>query len=124
MELRRFTWVDVPLMLVPGVLLFLLALGWQGHEAAREMSVWSLGTYLIYLVSYVLTRLLLPRSAKAFVVVLTFAPAVLSFLGGGVSLAAGYAIWAFASAPLFGILFGAAFTPKRSHWRRSAPVSA
>ena len=28
------------------------------------------------------------------------------------------------SGVVLGILFGAAFTPKRSHWRRSAPVSA
>jgi hypothetical protein len=121
---RKLTWVDVPLLLVPGVLLRLLALAWQGHEAAREMSVWSLGTFLIYVSFYIATRLLLPRGARTLVFLIVVAPAVLSFLTGGVSLAAGYAIWAFASAPLFGILFGAAFMPKRRHWPASPPVSA
>ena len=122
--LRKFTWVDLPFIVIPGVLLVSLALSWQGHEAARSMAVWSLYTFSIFVGFYVATRLLVPRRARVMVVTIVIVPAVLSFLAGGISLAAGFAIWAFFSAPLFGILFGAAFIPKRRHWPASVAVSA
>ena len=81
--LSRFTWIDLPLMLIPGVLLFLLALSWQGYEAERVMAIWSLVTYAIFLVFYVAARLLLPRSTRVLVSVMVVVPAVLSFLAGG-----------------------------------------
>jgi membrane associated rhomboid family serine protease len=71
-------------------------------------------TYMIYLGFYITTRLLLPRSARDFVVAVAVVPAVLAFLLGGISMGGGYFIWAYMAAPLLGVLFGAALMPGRT----------
>jgi len=111
--MQKFTWVDAPLLLIPGILLALTAMSWRGTGAAREFAIWALTTYGIYVTAYATSRLLLPRRARSTIVAVAIIPAALSFLAGGLSLGAEYAIWALVLAPLFGVLFGAAFLPAK-----------
>lgn len=123
---RQFRWVDVPLLLAPGLLCVwgAYATSQSGQEDVRNsFPVGFLIAFCLYVGAFVGARLLVPYRARFVAIVWLLPLAFLSLFAGGLSMGAGYVTFAFVCAPLFGALFGVGAMPASARIK-SVAVSA
>jgi hypothetical protein len=107
--LRRFWFGDAILILIPGALCVWGAAATatsNQSDVRRTFPAMFLAAFLLYVGSYVGARLLIPWSARLMTLTWLLPAAMLMFLAGGISLGAGYQIFAFIVAPMWGASLG------------------
>ena len=114
--MRSFRYVDVPCVLVPGVLAAwgAYATSRSGQEDVRDtFPLMFLVAFVLYACAYGIARVAAQPGMRLPGLVVLVPLAALALLVGGVSLAAGYAVFAFVCAPLVGAILGLVLAPTR-----------